>query len=119
MFGIEPRDRMFVCSRPVSMRKGIDGLFNLVVSESPLLPTDGDLFVFFSASRNACKVLRWVGDGFLLYHRRLSEGTFEFTFSDTPGYAQMPWSTFSLIMEGISLDSVRRRKRYVRAPVPR
>ena len=48
MFGLSNNVRYFMCQHPVNMRKGIDSLFNLIISESPLAPMAGDVFVFFS-----------------------------------------------------------------------
>ena len=68
--------------------------------------------VFFSKNRQSVKILRWDGDVFLLYHKRLERGTFETPRLDAAsGAYRLPWKTFSLIMEGISLRSVRYRKR--------
>lgn len=51
MFSLESSRRYFMCQHPVNMRKGIDSLFNLIQSESPLSPMTGDVFVFFSKNR--------------------------------------------------------------------
>ena len=48
MFALDSSRRYFMCQQPVNMRKGIDALFNLIQSESPLSPMTGDVFVFFS-----------------------------------------------------------------------
>ena len=45
-----------MCQHPVNMRKGIDSLFNLINSESPLSPMTGDVFVFFSKNRQSVKL---------------------------------------------------------------
>ncbi len=113
MFSLESNCRYFMCQHPVSMRKGIDSLFTLIQSESPLSPMSGDVFVFFSKNRQSVKILRWDTDGFLLYHKRLERGSFEMPRrnADT-GYYELPWETFSFIMSGVSLESVSFRKRY-------
>ena len=36
MFSLESSIRYFMCQHPVNMRKGIDSLFSLIQSESPL-----------------------------------------------------------------------------------
>ena len=59
MFGLESNTRYFMCQHPVNMRKGIDSLFNLVVSESPMSPMTGDVFMFFSKNRQSVKFLKW------------------------------------------------------------
>lgn len=113
MFALESRHRYFMCLHPVNMRKGIDSLFSLIQSESPLSPMSGDVFVFFSKNRQSVKLLRWDTDGFVLYQKRLERGSFEMPRLNTAtGYHELPWETFSLIMSGVSLDSVRFRKRY-------
>ncbi len=38
MFSLGSNVRYFMCQHPVNIRKGIDSLFNLVVSESPMSP---------------------------------------------------------------------------------
>ena len=82
MFGLESNVRYFMCQHPVSMRKGIDSLFNLVVSESPMSPMSGDVFVFFSKNRQSVKILRWDTDGILLYKQRLERGSVDMPRTD-------------------------------------
>ena len=113
MFGLSDNVRYFLCRHPVNMRKGIDSLFNLVISESTLAPMTGDVFVFFSKNRQSVKLLKWDRDGFLLYHKRLERGTFEMPRKNAEtGYYELPWETFSFIMSDVSLESVQFRKRY-------
>lgn len=64
-----------MCQHPVNMSKGIDSLFNLIISESPLAPMTGDVFVFFSKNRQSVKLLKWDNDGFLLYQKHLERGS--------------------------------------------
>jgi len=113
MFSLESNSRYFMCQHPVSMRKGIDSLFSLIQSESPLSPMSGDVFVFFSKNRQSVKILRWDTDGFLLYQKRLERGSFELPrVNPVTGYYELSWETFSFIMTGVSLESVQFRKRY-------
>ena len=107
MFALTESTPLYLCRQAVDMRKGIDGLYRLVRTE-----LQQHAFVFFSKNRQSVKILRWDGDGFLLYHKRLERGTFETPrFDAASGAYRLPWKTFSLIMEGISLRSVRYRKR--------
>ena len=100
MFALTESTPLYLCRQAVDMRKGMQH------------PLSGSAFVFFSKNRQSVKILRWDGDGFLLYHKRLERGTFETPrFDATSGAYRLPWKTFSLIMEGISLRSVRYRKR--------
>jgi len=112
MFGLEECRRYYVCQRYVRMSLGINGLSKLVSQElkRPLL--SGDVFIFFGKSRQTVKLLCWDGDGFLLYQKRLELGTFELPrFKPGQKAAEMPYGTLSAIMRGVSLKSVRYRKR--------
>jgi transposase len=67
---------------------------------------------FFSKNRQQVKMLKWDGDGFLLYQKRLERGTFELPFFDPQSkQCKMPYKTLSAIMSGICLKSMRYRKR--------
>ena len=92
------------------MRNGINGLSRIVRDEMGLAPLGGGIFVFFSKNRQSVKLLRWDSDGFSPYHKRLERGTFEApSINESTGRAEMPWRTFSLIMQGISTNSVKYR----------
>lgn len=113
MFNLDSNCRYFMCQHTVNMRKGIDSLFNLIQSESPLSPMNGDVFVFFSRNFQSVKLLKWDTDGFLLYHKRLERGSFEMPQKNADtGYYELSWETFCFIMSGVSLETVRFRKRY-------
>lgn len=113
MFSLDSNVRYLMCLHPVNMRKGIDSLFNLINAESPLSPMSGDVFVFFSKNRQFVKILKWDTGGFLLYQKRLGRGSFEMPQKNAAtGYYELSWETFSFIMSGVSLESVRFRKRY-------
>jgi hypothetical protein len=95
------------------MRNGINGLYKLVKTEMTLIPISGDVFIFVSKNRESVKLLRWDTDGFILYHKRLEKGTFEMpTFNQESNSYDLCWNTFSMIMQGVSLGSVKYRKRF-------
>ena len=112
MFGLNESMHYYLCTRCVDMRNGINGLSKIVRNEMGLAPLGGGIFVFFSKNRQSVKILRWDSDGFILYHKRLERGTFEMpSINVSTGRAEVPWRTFSLIMQGISTKSVRYRRR--------
>ena len=76
MWGLEQGLRLWVCQRSVSMRYGIRGLTQMVWSWKGHSPASGDVYVFFSKDRKSMKALKWDGDGFLMYTKRLSQGRF-------------------------------------------
>ena len=112
MFGLSDGMKYYVCQRYVNMNLGINGLYRLVSQEMRMPPLSGAVFIFFSKNRQSVKILRWDTDGFLLYQKRLERGTFELPlFKPGQKACQMPYKTLSAIMSGISLRSLRYRKR--------
>ena len=66
---------------------------------------------------NRVKVLYFVGDGLVIFYRRLETGTFEMPRAVDAGdgkaaSVELRWSDLALILEGIELSSVRRRIGY-------
>jgi transposase len=92
------------------MRKGFDGLSGLVREGLGKDPLSGDVFIFFNRRRTQVKLLLWEQDGFSIYHKRLERGTYEVPASAS---AELRSDELMLILQGISLKSVRRRKRFL------
>ena len=92
------------------MRKGFDGLSGLVRSEMRGNPQDGSVYIFINRRRDRMKLLLWERTGFTLYYKRLEHGTFEM-----PQDPHLSWETLMLMLTGIALQKIHRRKRYRRA----
>lgn len=58
------------------------------------------------------KLLLWEGDGFSLYYKRLERGTYEVPSTGDGVSVALRREELMLILQGISLRSVQRRKRY-------
>jgi len=95
------------------MRKSFDGLSGLVQSKLHRNPMSGEVFIFISRRRNTIKLLHWEQGGFVLYYKRLEQGTFEIPKfnAETSGY-QIRWSDLMMMVEGISIRNIKHRKRY-------
>lgn len=113
MYTLTSNNKYYLYQGFIRMNLGIDGLYKLVRSEMhDLAPLSGDAFVFFGKRRNAVKILKWDGDGFLLYYKRLEGGTFEIpVFNPETGNFELSYTTLSFILNGVSLSSVKLRKR--------
>ena len=72
-------------------------------------PTSGEVFIFLNRSRTHIKLLHWERGGFVLYYKRLEQGTFL-----TPKDAQkeLNWSDLILMVEGIHVVKSIQKKRY-------
>ena len=94
------------------MRKGFDSLSGIVTSQMNCNALDGSVFIFFNRKHNQVKLLLWEGDGFAMYYKRLETGTYEVPPVGNNLAVSVSNQQLQLILQGISLKSVRRRKRY-------
>lgn len=95
------------------MRKSFDGLCGLVQSKLDRNPTSGEVFIFINRRRDRVKLLRWESGGFVLYYKRLEQGTLELPRQINPGQCvEMTWTQLVLMVEGISVEHTRRRHRF-------
>jgi len=103
----------FLYREKTDMRKGIDGLCGLVRDGLKRDPLSGDIFIFFNHRRNQVKLLLWERDGFSIYYKRLERGTYELPSTDERSLSvELHSEELMLILQGICLSSVRRRKRF-------
>lgn len=114
MLSIPSTVTIFLYSEPADMRKSFDGLSGIVRSEFGADPTDGSLFLFVNRRRDRLKILHFDGAGYWLYYRLLEAGTFEVIASQGK-YRQIDATQLAMLLGGVSLVNVKRRKRYQRA----
>lgn len=114
MLSISPAVSIFLYTEPTDMRKSFDGLSGIVRSALEADPTDGSLFLFINRRRDRLKILHWDGAGFWLYYRLLEAGTFEVIASEGQ-CTQIDSTQLAMLLGGVSLVRVKRRKRYQRA----
>jgi transposase len=63
VFGLGPATRIYVALGATDMRKGFDGLHEIVRDKLGLEVRTGHLFLFANARRNRLKILYWDGSG--------------------------------------------------------
>ena len=98
---------------PVDMRKSFDGLMAIVQSEFGQDVRAGDLFVFINKRADRLKALWWDGDGLAIFMKRLERGTFQrLAAKESDRHLVIDRVQLGLLLSGIELSSVRRRKRY-------
>ena len=93
------------------MHKSFDGLSGLVRNELGRDPMDGEVYIFLNRQRSLIKMLVWDRSGWALWSKRLERGSYELPRGEGAGM-MLRWSDLMLILEGISLRSVRHRRRY-------
>jgi transposase len=109
MFSLGSSHRFYLYDGHCDMRKSFDGLCGLVVSVMQRQPTSGEVFVFLNRSRTHIKLLHWERGGFVLYYKRLEQGTFG---SPELKKGELSWSDLVLMIEGIQVVSSIQKKRY-------
>jgi len=114
MLSIASTVSLFLYTEPTDMRKSFDGLSGIVRSEFGADPTDGSLFLFVNRRRDRLKMLHFDGAGYWLYYRLLEAGTFE-VIASKGKYRQIDATQLAMLLGGVSLVNVKRRKRYQRA----
>lgn len=114
MLSIPSAVSIFLYTQPTDMRKSFDGLSGLVRSEFAADPLDGSFFLFINRRRDRLKILHWDGSGYWLYYKLLEAGTFE-VIASKGKYQQIDSTQLAMLLGGVSLVSVKRRKRYRRA----
>jgi len=113
MLSLPPAVRIFVCTRTTDMRYGFDRLAMLAGSVLGQDPLSGLLFVFFNKRADRCKILFWDRSGFCLWYKRLEQGVFRLPpHQAKTDCLELSIAELSLILEGIDLTTVKRRKRY-------
>lgn len=105
--------RVFLYALPTDMRKSFDGLCGIVEEVFGNDVLSGHLFLFFNRRRDRVKILRWEGDGLVIWYKRLESGTFQLP-SQNMDCVELDATDLSLILGGVDLQSARRRKRYRR-----
>ena len=96
------------------MRKGFNGLSGLVRNHIQHELLSGDVFIFLNKRRDRIKLLVWDRNGFVVWYKVLERGTFELPAAENDTL-EMSWTDIQLLLEGIEIKSVKRRKRYQKA----
>lgn len=117
MLSVAPRTKIFLYTQHADLRRGYDGLAAIVQDAMGEDPLSGSLFAFVNKRANRIKLLYWDDDGYAIWMKRLEKGSLELpTIRDTQAASlKITASQLSLMLEGIELASIRRRKRYRRA----
>jgi transposase len=113
MLSIATGTRIFLAADATDMRKGFDALQGLVTSVLEKDPLSGHLFLFINRRRDKLKILYWDTDGLAIWYRRLEQGTFQIPkLADDQRSVEIRSDELTMLLRGIDLTSVRRRKRF-------
>ena len=99
--------------KETDMRKGFNQLCGIITNELGRLVTQGDAFIFINRPRTHLKLLVYEQGGFTIFYRRLEQGAFEVPVFDLDAKSQqLTTDQLHFMLQGISLQAIRYRKRY-------
>ena len=101
--------RVYVATKPVDFRKGIDGLAALAEAELRLDPFSGVVLVFRAKRADRIKILVWDGSGMVLIAKRLEGGKFAWP-TPTEGVMKLSPAQLSALFEGLDWRRVHARR---------
>jgi transposase len=113
MLSLPSAVRIWLATRPTDLRKSFDTLAELVRQHLAADPLSGQLFVFRNKRADRVKLLYWDEDGFVIVYKRLELGTFRFPEATAAG-VEIRAADLQMLLDGVDLDSVQRRRRYHR-----
>lgn len=94
---------IYIACGYTDMRKSIDGLAAIVQQQFRMDPFSPALFLFCGKRRDRFKALLWEGDGFILFYKRLENGTFRWPRIQEE-VKPISWQQFRWLMEGLELE---------------
>ena len=110
MFSLSSSHTFLLYPKACDMRKGFNGLCGIVTNELGRTAHSGEVFVFINRKNNQMKLLHWESGGFVLYYKRLEQGTFA---KIKEGKVQISWSDLVLMVEGIQVIKSSRKRRFL------
>lgn len=113
MLSLSTNVQIYLCTAPTDMRKSFDGLSGLVASVMNKDLLSGHLFLFLNRRRDRIKLMYWDRDGLAIWYKRLEAGTFETPSANVDqSHLEIDSTQLALLLNGVSLGSAKRRKRY-------
>ena len=96
-------DHVYIACGYTDLRRGIDGLAELVRQQFRLDPFSNTLFLFCGRKRDRIKALYWEGNGFLLLYKRLERGVYQWPRSESEA-RELTAQQYRWLMEGLKVD---------------
>ena len=113
MFALNDSQKFYFYQKSTDMRKGFNGLSGLVRTGMQRNPLSGEIFIFVNKRRNMMKLLHWQAGGFVLYFKRLEEGTFKIPKNNQKSIL-ISYTELSMIIAGIWTKRIQKNKRFTK-----
>jgi transposase len=105
IFGAVP-PRIYIATRPIDFRKGMDGLAAAVQEVLRLDPFGGTAFIFRAKRVDRIKILIWDGSGLILIYKRLEDSRFRWPKIED-GVMRLSPAQLSALFDGLDWTKVR------------
>lgn len=121
MYNLSSSTSIFVCTKPVDMRRSFNGLYALTQSIMKQDPFSRHFVLFKSRRGDFLKVFWWDLDGLAIFSKRLKVCSFQFPEVRFVDGAYEPVeierAQFLLMLEGIDTSNIKKHKCYQRDKV--
>ena len=99
-----PSQHVLVSCTPCDMRRGIESLARIVECDLGHDPFAPATYVFVSRRADKIKMLKWDVNGFWLYYKKLSKGTFRWAFRNEEMLLEVDFRQLNWLIDGLSLE---------------
>ena len=96
--------KIYLYTEIVDMRKSIQGLSALVISELLLSPDNGSVYIFSNRSMDKVKILFYVRNGFVLYYKVLSKKKFSIIKAQGLKYNILTVEQLDWLLAGLDIE---------------
>ena len=94
--------RIIIACGRTDLRKGIDGLSQIIATKYEMNPFEKDvLFLFCGGRGDRIKGLLWEGNGYLLLYKRFEDGSFSWPRT-TDEALQLTGEQYAMLMMGLN-----------------
>jgi transposase len=102
---------IYLYSRPIDMRKSINGLSYIMSELSNQSVQDGSVTLFYNRARDKVKLLYWDKNGFVLIYKRLEKGRFKIIkYDEDKDIAMLDNKQLSWLLAGLDYDLMAQNK---------
>jgi len=113
MFTLSDSHKFYYYLGITDMRKSFNGLSGLVHDHMEMMESEHCVYIFVNRRRDKIKILQWKVNGFLLYYKRLEEGTFKFPKYDIEtSLVKISYTEMIMLIDGISIFNLKKSKRF-------
>jgi transposase len=103
MLALRDEVKIYLAIEATDMRKSIDGLLAVILTEFNDKPQTGNLYLFHNKSGDKVKCIFWDRNGYVIYYKRLETGKFKIK-PRTDKRAVLNHAQLSWLLAGLDFD---------------